>query len=70
MVDFREDGKKTVDDVPIIREFPYVFPKELSGVPPERQVKFRIDLISVVVAIAWSPYRLAPLEMQELFIHL
>ena len=37
-----------MDDVPIVREFPYVFPKDLSRVPPERQMEFRIDLLPYV----------------------
>ncbi|GKB36238.1 putative reverse transcriptase domain-containing protein [Tanacetum coccineum] len=39
---------------------------DLSGLPPQRQVEFRIDLIPGVTPVAKSPYRLAPLEMQEL----
>ena len=49
-----------------MREFPDVFPEELPGVPPERQVEFRIDLILGAATIAKAPYRLAPPEMQEL----
>ncbi|GKE41950.1 hypothetical protein Tco_1469234, partial [Tanacetum coccineum] len=43
-----------------------VFPEELPGIPPERQVEFRIDLILGSTPIAKTPYRLAPSEMQEL----
>lgn len=43
------EDKKTVDDVPIVREFPDVFPEDFSGVPLERQVEFQIDLISGTV---------------------
>ena len=43
-----------------------VFPKERLGVPPERQVEFRIDLVPGETPLAKSPYRLAPAEMQEL----
>ncbi|GKG14163.1 hypothetical protein Tco_0353763 [Tanacetum coccineum] len=38
----------------------------MSGLPPQRQVEFRIDLIPGAMPVAKSPYRLAPLEMQEL----
>ncbi|GJY93049.1 putative reverse transcriptase domain-containing protein [Tanacetum coccineum] len=58
--------KKSVEDVPIVNEFLDVFPEELSGIPPERQVKFRIDLIPGVTPIAKAPYRLAPSEMKDL----
>ena len=56
----------TIVDVPVVREFPDVFPKELPGVPPKRQVEFRIDLVPGVAPFDKAPYRLAPPEMQEL----
>ncbi|GKD44750.1 putative very-long-chain 3-oxoacyl-CoA reductase [Tanacetum coccineum] len=43
-----------------------VFPEELSGLPPQRQVEFPLDLVPRATSIAKSPYRLAPSEMQEL----
>nr|GEW28911.1 hypothetical protein [Tanacetum cinerariifolium] len=43
-----------------------VFPEDLPGLPPIRQVKFQIDLVSSAAPIARAPYRLAPSEMQEL----
>ncbi|GKB16252.1 hypothetical protein Tco_0850175 [Tanacetum coccineum] len=43
-----------------------VFPEDLSGLPPQRQVEFRIDLVPGATPVAKSPYRLAPSEMQEL----
>ncbi|KAI3808009.1 hypothetical protein L1987_23949 [Smallanthus sonchifolius] len=61
-----EDKKKSVQDIPIIREFPEVFPDDLPGLPPVRQVKFRIDLVPGANPVAKTPYRLAPSEMQEL----
>ncbi|GKC08995.1 putative reverse transcriptase domain-containing protein [Tanacetum coccineum] len=50
----------------IARDFPCVFPEDLSGLPPSREVEFRIDLIPGAMPVAKSPYRLAPTEMQEL----
>ncbi|KAI3797604.1 hypothetical protein L1987_32864 [Smallanthus sonchifolius] len=58
--------EKSIQDIPIIREFPEVFPKDLSGLPPVRQVEFRIDLMPGANPVARAPYRLAPSEMQEL----
>ena len=55
----------SIDEVPIVCEFPDVFPEELSGVPPVRQVEFSIDLVLGAAPIAKAPYRLAPPEMQE-----
>ena len=66
VTDAREAGRVTVDKVPIVREFVDVFPEELPGIPPERQVEFRIDLVPGAAPIAKAPYRLAPLEMQKL----
>ncbi|KAI3725446.1 hypothetical protein L1987_65234 [Smallanthus sonchifolius] len=58
--------KKSIQGIPIIRDFPEVFPEDLSGLPPVRQVEFRTDLIPGANPMARAPYRLAPSEMQEL----
>ncbi|GJY34382.1 putative reverse transcriptase domain-containing protein [Tanacetum coccineum] len=50
--------KKRLEDVPIVRNFPKVFPEDLSGLPPTRQVKFQIDLIPGAAHVARAPYRL------------
>ncbi|GJV04524.1 putative reverse transcriptase domain-containing protein [Tanacetum coccineum] len=55
-----------LSDIPIVRDFTDVFLEDLSGLPPQRQVEFRIDLIPGATPVAKSPYRLAPSEMQEL----
>ncbi|GKF88408.1 hypothetical protein Tco_0259285, partial [Tanacetum coccineum] len=52
--------------VPVLQEFPKVFPEDLPGIPPTRQVEFRIDLIPGATPVARAPYRLAPSEMKEL----
>nr|GEZ82191.1 putative reverse transcriptase domain-containing protein [Tanacetum cinerariifolium] len=58
--------EKRLEDVPVIRDFPKVSPDELPGLPPPRQVEFRIDLIPGVAPVACAPYRLAPSKMKEL----
>ncbi|GJR77716.1 hypothetical protein Tco_0090081 [Tanacetum coccineum] len=58
--------KKRLEDVPIIRDFLDVFPEDLPGLPPTRQVEFQIDLIPGAAPVARAPYRLAPSEMKEL----
>ncbi|GJT90557.1 putative reverse transcriptase domain-containing protein [Tanacetum coccineum] len=55
-----------LEDTPIVRNFPSIFPEDLPGLPPIRKVEFRIDLVPEATPIAKSPYRLAPTEMQEL----
>ncbi|GJW17970.1 putative reverse transcriptase domain-containing protein [Tanacetum coccineum] len=62
----QESKEKRLEDVPVIRDFLEVFPDELPGLPPPRQVEFRIDLIPGAAPVARAPYRLAPSEMKEL----
>ncbi|GJU25081.1 putative reverse transcriptase domain-containing protein [Tanacetum coccineum] len=57
--------EKQFEDVPIVRDFPEVFPEDLSGLPPTRQVEFQIDLMPGAAPVARAPYRLAPYEMKE-----
>ncbi|GJY66641.1 putative reverse transcriptase domain-containing protein [Tanacetum coccineum] len=57
---------KQIKDVPIVRDFPEVFPEDLPGLPPARPVEFQIDLIPGAAPVARAPYRLAPSEMKEL----
>nr|GEV63997.1 putative reverse transcriptase domain-containing protein [Tanacetum cinerariifolium] len=58
--------RKQLEDVPVIRDFPEVFHKDLSGLPPARPVEFHIDLIPGAAPVARAPYRLAPSKMKEL----
>ncbi|GJZ72967.1 putative reverse transcriptase domain-containing protein [Tanacetum coccineum] len=62
--------EKRLEDVPVIRDYPEVFPEEFPGLPPPRQVEFRIDLVLGAAPVARAPYRLAPSEMKELSIQL
>ncbi|GJR55650.1 putative reverse transcriptase domain-containing protein [Tanacetum coccineum] len=54
-----------LSDILVVRDFVDVFPKNLSRLPPPREVEFRIDLVPGATPVAKSPYRLAPSEMQE-----
>ncbi|XP_023770511.1 uncharacterized protein LOC111919129 [Lactuca sativa] len=58
IMDTRDLGKAIVDDVPIVRDYPDVFPKDLLGVPPESQRDFRIDLVPGATPIVKALYRL------------
>ncbi|GKC13541.1 hypothetical protein Tco_1010323 [Tanacetum coccineum] len=62
----KKSDEKRLEDIPVVREFPEVFPEDLPGIPPVRQVEFQIDLIPGSTPVARAPYRLAPSEMQEL----
>ncbi|GJY41370.1 putative reverse transcriptase domain-containing protein, partial [Tanacetum coccineum] len=53
-------------DAIIVQDFPEVFPEDLPGLPPTRQVEFQIDLVPGAAPVARAPYRLAPSEMKEL----
>ncbi|GJW58837.1 putative reverse transcriptase domain-containing protein [Tanacetum coccineum] len=62
----KNSNEKRLEDIPVVREFPEVFPEDLPGLPLVRQVEFQIDLIPGAALVARAPYRLAPSEMQEL----
>nr|GEV64353.1 reverse transcriptase domain-containing protein [Tanacetum cinerariifolium] len=54
--------------VPVIHDFPEVFPEELPGLPSPRKVEFQIDIVPWAAPVAHAPYRLAMSEMKELLI--
>ncbi|GJV29538.1 putative reverse transcriptase domain-containing protein [Tanacetum coccineum] len=66
----KKSKEKRLKDVPVIHDFLKVFPNDFSGLPPPRQVEFRIDLVSGVAPIARTPYCLAPSEMKKLSVQL
>nr|GFD37817.1 putative reverse transcriptase domain-containing protein [Tanacetum cinerariifolium] len=53
-------------DQPIVSEFPDVFPDELPGIPPVREVEFNIEFIPGSEPISKAPYHMAPMELKEL----
>ena len=58
--------KGSVDRVPVVCEFQDVFPEELPGLPPEREIEFCIDVVLGIDPISMPPYRMAPAELNEL----
>ncbi|GKA66353.1 putative reverse transcriptase domain-containing protein [Tanacetum coccineum] len=62
--------EKRLEDVLVIHDFPKVFLDDLPGLPPPRQVEFRIDLVPRAALVARAPYRLALSEMRELSVQL
>src|SRR6185295_15886147 len=56
----------TIEDVPVVCEYPEVFPEELPGMPPDRDIEFIIDLLPRTGPIAKRPYRMATDELKEL----
>ncbi|XP_052186125.1 uncharacterized protein LOC127797321 [Diospyros lotus] len=60
-------GKElTVNDVKVVKDFPEVFPDDLTEMPPEREVEFTINLVPDSTPISKAPYRMALKELHEL----
>ncbi|WVZ90060.1 hypothetical protein U9M48_036393 [Paspalum notatum var. saurae] len=57
---------KTLEEVPVVCEYPDVFPDELPGLPPDRAVEFAINLVLGTTPIAKAPYRMSGKEYDEL----
>ncbi|KAK1570077.1 hypothetical protein QYE76_016383 [Lolium multiflorum] len=55
-----------LEDIPVVNEFQDVFPAELPGMPPDREIEFTIDLILGTAPIAKEPYKMGPKELKEL----
>ena len=55
-----------LEDIPVIKEFPNVFPEELPSLPPEREVDLVIEVLHGTNPISRAPYRVAPTEIKEL----
>ncbi|MCI49446.1 cellular nucleic acid-binding protein, partial [Trifolium medium] len=60
------ENKVKVEELPIVCEFPDVFPGDVSDVPPEREVEFSIDLVPGTGPISMAPYRMSASELKEL----
>ena len=65
VVDRRQEGTR-LEDIPIVKEFLDVLPDDISGLPPDREVEFTIDLIPGTEPISIPPYRMSPVELREL----
>jgi hypothetical protein len=62
----KEDSEKGISDLPIVQEFPEVFSDDIIDLPPEREVKFAIDLVPGTNPISIAPYRMSASELGEL----
>ncbi|KAA3483034.1 Gag protease polyprotein-like protein [Gossypium australe] len=65
-----QESEANIETVPVVCEYPDVFPEELPGLPPVREVEFGIELVSGTTPISIASYRMAPLELKELKIQL
>ena len=61
-----ESSEKGIGDLPVLQEFPEVFPDDITELPPEREVEFAIDLIPGTSPILIAPYRMSASELGEL----
>ena len=55
VVDIRKEVLK-LDDIPVVREFPDVFPEDLSGIPLDKEIEFSIDVLPRISPISEAPY--------------
>ncbi|XP_070023122.1 uncharacterized protein [Nicotiana sylvestris] len=65
-----DDQIPILQSVPIVNEFPKVFPEDLPGVPSDREIDFGIGLLPVTKPISIPPYRMSPEELKELKVQL
>ena len=63
-------GRVDVENIPVVREFPDVFPEELPGIPLEREVDLSIEIVPGTAPVSRAPYRMAPTELKELKVQL
>jgi len=60
-----EEGSGSVETF-VVRDFPDVFPEDVPGLPPPREIEFSIDLVPGAGPVSMAPYRMAPAELEEL----
>ena len=70
MVDITHVEKSKPKDIAVVQEFSYVFPEDLLGLPPDREISFEIELLPGTTTVSKAPYRMAPAELKELQIQL
>lgn len=64
------DNKLKSEDIPIVQEYPNVFPNDLRGLPPEMKVEFIIDLVPKTTFISKALYHMATIKLKELKVQL
>ena len=65
-----EKVRPSVSYIPIVSDFPNMFPKELLGLPPQREIEFAINVVPGATPASITPYRMAPVELKELKLQL
>jgi len=62
----KPEVEKKLEDIHVVSDYPDVFAEILSGLPPDREIEFTIDLLPGTQPIHKAPYRMAPAELKEL----
>ena len=70
VIDTTKTEKDKLKDVPVVNEFVSVFPDDLPGLPPDREVMFEIKVLPGAAPISKAPYQMAPAKLKELQIQL
>ena len=65
VIEVRDSGSR-LEDIQIVREFSDVFPEDLVGIPPDREIDFQIELALGTEPISKALYRMAPSKLKEL----
>ncbi|GAV90020.1 zf-CCHC domain-containing protein/RVP_2 domain-containing protein [Cephalotus follicularis] len=63
VIDRRKEKSLSLEEIPVVCEFPDVFPDDLGSLPPKRSMEFVIDLVPGMAPFSKSPYRMAPAEL-------
>jgi len=61
-----QKAEPSISDIPVIYEYQDVFPDELPGILPNREIEFNIDLVPKAALVSKVPYMMAPVELKEL----
>ena len=64
LVDTTKKGKVELSNVHVVCKFPYVFPEDLPGLPSDREIEFKIEILPRTTLISKTPYRIAPAELK------
>src|SRR6266540_3104777 len=59
-----------LEAIPVVRDYPDVFPEELPGLPPERVVEFSIELLPGTAPVFRRPYRMSQNDLAEMKVQL
>ena len=60
------DETPRLDDYQVLQEFKDVFPDEIPGLPPKRDIDFTIELVPGAAPVSRTPYRMSTPEMLEM----